>query len=339
MIFFLCNHWILNTIRISKFSESSQHSTVVTTFQWKKPTLSVNIPEKWSALVARVVANPMASRSASISLFTSGTTISAKIKPPPQFMVRPEQIKSFRPSRKGVHCQTKPCGSSLAEAGASTSIVSEEEAGFRGASRSMGLAASAVLSAKFVWPVRLVCKSTSCTQTQTPRGIINHRTHTSYAIGTGSRTPRGAPDWITKSDGAEPGRAAEGGRSYGLGPAWLAAVGADEVEDGLGGLDEVGVVRGLGVRLRLLHAPQLRAAVAAPQRQPRHCRPRSARIGLVRAPRRKSRFGAEQQRRKCALSSLLARFLLVGREDGETRRWPERITMGWIRIGMQCQGT
>jgi hypothetical protein len=51
--------------------------------------------------------------------------------------------------------------------------------------------------------------------------------------------------------------------SYGLGAAWLAAVGADEVEDGLGGLDEVGVVGGLGVRLRLLHTTQLRAAVTA----------------------------------------------------------------------------
>lgn len=65
--------------------------------------------------------------------------------------------------------------------------------------------------------------------------------------------------------------------SYGLGAARLAAVGADKVEDGLGGLDEVGVVGGLGVRLRLLHTPQLRAAVAAPQRQPRHCRRRSRR--------------------------------------------------------------
>jgi hypothetical protein len=51
--------------------------------------------------------------------------------------------------------------------------------------------------------------------------------------------------------------------SYGLGAAWLAAVGADEVEDGLGGLDEIGVVGGLGVRLRLLHTTQLRAAVTA----------------------------------------------------------------------------
>ena len=48
------------------------------------------------------------------------------------------------------------------------------------------------------------------------------------------------------------GRARAG--SYGLGEAWLAAVGEDEVQDGLGGLDEVGVVGDLGVRLRLLHA-------------------------------------------------------------------------------------
>jgi len=44
-----------------------------------------------------------------------------------------------------------------------------------------------------------------------------------------------------------------------------AVVGADEVEDGLGGLDEVGMAGDLGVRLRLLHAPQLRTAVTAPQ--------------------------------------------------------------------------
>ena len=53
--------------------------------------------------------------------------------------------------------------------------------------------------------------------------------------------------------------------SYGLREAWLAANGADEVEDGLGGLDEVGMAGDLGVRLRLLHAPQLRTAVTAPQ--------------------------------------------------------------------------
>jgi hypothetical protein len=58
--------------------------------------------------------------------------------------------------------------------------------------------------------------------------------------------------------------------SYGLGAAGLAAGGAYEVEDGLGGLGEVGVGGGLGVRLRLLHAPQQHAAVAALQRQPRH---------------------------------------------------------------------
>lgn len=62
------------------------------------------------------------------------------------------------------------------------------------------------------------------------------------------------------------------GGSHGLGAAGLAAGGADEVEYGLGGLGEVGVVGGLGVRLRLLHAPQQHAAVTAPQRQPRHCR-------------------------------------------------------------------
>jgi len=72
--------------------------------------------------------------------------------------------------------------------------------------------------------------------------------------------------------------------SYGLGAAWLAAVGADEVEDGLGGLDEVGVVGDLGVRLRLLHAPQLRATVAAPQRQPRHCRRRFDRLEFGSSP-------------------------------------------------------
>jgi hypothetical protein len=44
------------------------------------------------------------------------------------------------------------------------------------------------------------------------------------------------------------------------------------------------VVRDLGVRLRLLHAPQLRAAVAAPQRQPRHCRRRSDRLELGSCP-------------------------------------------------------
>jgi hypothetical protein len=55
---------------------------------------------------------------------------------------------------------TKPCGSPLAEADVSTSMTSSE-AGLSGASRSMGLAASAVLSANSVWPVRLVCRSTS----------------------------------------------------------------------------------------------------------------------------------------------------------------------------------
>jgi len=90
---------------------------------------------------------------------------------------------------------------------------------------------------------------------------------------------------------------------YGLGEAWLAAVGADEVEDGLGGLDEVGVVGDLGVRLRLLHAPQLGAAVAAPQRQPRHCRRRSDRLQFGLSPQQIWDGNSEQTRNRALAAS------------------------------------
>ena len=179
-------------------------------------------------------------------------------------------------------------------------MASEEEAGLSGASRSMGLAASAVLSAKSLWPVRLVCRSTSCKHA--PAESAN-RTHTRPKS---DREPRGA----TKSDGGvgERGELREGrAGSYGLGAAWLAAVGADEVEDGLGGLDEVGVVGDLGVRLRLLHAPQLRATVAAPQRQPRHCRRRFDRLEFGSSPQQI--WGGNSEQTKSVLSPLLARFL------------------------------
>jgi len=63
-----------------------------------------------------------------------------------------------------------------------------------------------------------------------------------------------------------------------------AVVGADEVEDGLGGLDEVGMAGDLGVRLRLLHAPQLRTAVTAPQWEPRHCCRRSDQLEFASCP-------------------------------------------------------
>jgi hypothetical protein len=60
--------------------------------------------------------------------------------------------------KRGGKQKSSPCCSPVA--GTSTSMASE--AGFGGASRSMGLAASIVLSANSECPVRLVCRSTSC---------------------------------------------------------------------------------------------------------------------------------------------------------------------------------
>ncbi|KAL5211724.1 hypothetical protein ABZP36_022571 [Zizania latifolia] len=66
--------------------------------------------------------------------------------------------------------------------------------GLCGASRSMGLAASIVLSVNFVWPVRLVCKSTSCastrsTTTESDENKIGSRTPTKTHHGTEPQPP------------------------------------------------------------------------------------------------------------------------------------------------------